>query len=41
MCYLIAKRYKDQGCIAYEAERSKTLAALVKYLGLRMLDRDV
>ena len=32
---------EQQGCIAYETERGKTLAALVSYLGLKTLDKDV
>ena len=41
MCYLIAKKHNQPGCIAYETERSKTLAALVSYLGLKTLDKDI
>ena len=41
MCYLIAKKYKEEGCLAVKAERGKTLAALVTYLGLKTLDKGV
>lgn len=41
MCYLIAKKFKDTGCIAVQAENGKALANLVAYLGLRTLDKGV
>ena len=33
MCYLIAKKYNEHGCIAIEAKKGKELASLVDYLG--------
>lgn len=41
MCYLIAKKFDEEGCLAVEAERGKTLAALVTYLGRKTLDKGV
>ena len=41
MCYLIAKKYNEPGCIAYETEGGKILAALVSYLGLKTLDKNI
>lgn len=41
MCYLIAKKYDDEGCIAVETERGKALAALVTYLSLKTLDKNI
>lgn len=41
MCYLIAKKFSEQGCIAVQTESGKALAGLVAYLGLKTLDRGV
>lgn len=41
MCYLIAKKFQEQGCIAIQAKPGKTLASLVSYLGLKTLDKGV
>lgn len=41
MCYLIAKKYSEVGCLAVKTENGKALAGLVSYLGLKMLDKDV
>lgn len=41
MCYLIAKKYSEPGCIAVETESGKALAGLVSYLGHRMIDKGV
>ena len=41
MCYLLAKKFGERGCLAIEAERGKTLSALVSYLGRKTLDRGV
>lgn len=41
MCYLVAKKFQQQGCIAVETESGKALANLVTYLGLKMLDKGV
>lgn len=32
MCYLIAKRFEDKGCIAVRTRHSKALADFAKYL---------
>lgn len=41
MCYLIAKGYYDEGCVAIKAEPGKTLAALVNYLSRKTLNSDI
>lgn len=41
MCYLIAKKFNEQGCIAVESMRGKALSSLVSYLGLKTLDKGV
>lgn len=41
MCYLVAKKFQTPGCFALEAERGKALSALVKYLSLRTIEKDV
>lgn len=41
MCYLIAKKYDEEGCIAVKSERGKPLAALVTYLGKKTLDKGI
>lgn len=41
MCYLIAKKFKDRGCLAVQTESGKALASLVSYLGLRTLDKGI
>lgn len=41
MCYLIAKKRNERGCMAVEAERDKALAALVTYLGQRTLGKGI
>ena len=41
MCYLIAKKYSERGCIAVQTESGKHLAALVSYLGLKTLDQGI
>lgn len=41
MCYLIAKKFNEEGCLAVEVERGKALAALVTYLGQKTLDKGV
>lgn len=38
MCYLIAKNFEEQGCLAVKTESGKALANLVSYLGLKTLD---
>lgn len=32
MCYIIAKKYNERGCIALKYEHSYKLASLIKYL---------
>lgn len=41
MCYLIAKKHSEPGCIAVETESGKALASLVSYLSLRLLNKDI
>ena len=41
MCYLIAKKRNERGCMALETERDKALAALVMYLGQRTLGKGI
>ena len=41
MCYLIAKKFCEPGCIAVETKGDKALAGLVSYLGLRTLDKGI
>lgn len=41
MCYLIAKKHTEPGCIAVKTKSDKALAGLVQYLGLRLLKSDV
>lgn len=41
MCYLVAKKFSQQGCLAVQTESGKALANLVSYLGLRTLDKDI
>ena len=40
-CYLIAKDYRKPGCLALETKRGQITAALVKYLALRMMERNI
>lgn len=41
MCYLIAKKFTDPGCLAVQTEGGKALASLVSYLGLKTLDKGI
>jgi len=41
MCYLIAKKFDQHGCIAIQTERGKALASLVDYLGRRTYKQGV
>ena len=41
MCYLVAKKFSDKGCLAVETKADKALASLVSYLGLRTLDKGI
>lgn len=40
-CMISAVRDNEEGCLAVEAERGKTLAALVTYLGRKTLDKGI
>lgn len=41
MCYLVAKDFNKQGCLAVRAESGKALAHLVSYLGRKTLDKGI
>ena len=41
MCFLIAKKFDQEGCFAVEAIYGPELASLVDYLGVTTLERDV
>ena len=41
MCYLIAKRHSQPGCIAVQTEGGKALADLVSYLGPKLLNKGI
>ena len=41
MCYLIAKKFEESGCLAVREERGKALAELVSFLGYRTLDKGI
>jgi hypothetical protein len=41
MCYLVAKKFSDEGCLAVQTESGKALANLVSYLGLKTLDKGI
>lgn len=41
MCYLVAKKFSETGCLTVKTESGKALAALVSYLGLRTLDKGI
>ena len=41
MCYLIAKKFKQHGCLSLQAKYGAELASLVDYLGRKMADTDV
>lgn len=41
MCYLIAKKFNEPGCIAVEAERGKALAKMVTNLGKKTSDKGL
>lgn len=41
MCYLIAKKFDTEGCIAVKMEQGKALAALATYLTQRTLDKNI
>ena len=41
MCYLIAKKYLDDGCCAVKTESGKALANLVSYLNIKTMDKGI
>ncbi len=41
MCWLIAKKYEEHGCLAVKTEYGEALASLVTYLGLKTLDKGI
>lgn len=41
MCYLIAKKFSEQGCLSTQKEYGPELASLVDYLGRRKTGTDV
>ncbi len=41
MCYLLAKKFDEQGCLAMQAESGKKLAALVSFLTEETLEKDI
>ena len=41
MCYLIAKKYSEKGCLAVKTESGKALAHLVAYLSIKTMDKDI
>ena len=41
MCYLIAKKYLEEGCLAVKTESGKALAHLVAYLNIKTMDKDI
>lgn len=41
MCYLVAKIFKQHGCLSLLAEYGAELASLVDYLGRKKTDDDV
>ena len=41
MCYLIAKKFSEPGCLAVQTEAGNALANLVSYLGLKTLDKNI
>lgn len=41
MCYLIAKKYSEKGCLAVKTESGKALAHLVAYLSIKTMDKGI
>ncbi len=41
MCYLIAKKFEEHGCLALQSEYGAELASLVDYLGRKKANTDV
>ena len=41
MCYIIAKKFNQEGSLVLEAEQGQRLASLSKYLTLTTIENDV
>lgn len=41
MCYLIAKKFDQHGCVAVQAERGNALGSLVDYLGRKTYKKGI
>lgn len=41
MCYVIAKKFDDVGCLALRTEQGEKLGALTEYLSLATLEKNV
>ncbi|MCC0743967.1 hypothetical protein KGF43_15700 [Clostridioides sp. ZZV14-6044] len=41
MCYVIAKKFDDIGCLALRTEQGEKLGALTEYLSLATLEKNV
>lgn len=41
MSYIIARKPDEIGCVTLKAKPDRVMAALVTYLGLRMLDKGI
>jgi len=41
MCYLVAKKFNQHGCIAVQAEYGHMLASLVDYLGRKTIGKEI
>ena len=41
MCYLIAKKYSEKGCLDVKTESGKALAHLVAYLSIKTMDKGI
>ncbi|MCC0784528.1 hypothetical protein IR152_15950 [Clostridioides sp. ES-S-0108-01] len=41
MCYIIAKKFDDVGCLALRTEQGEKLGALTEYLSLATLEKNV
>lgn len=41
MCYLVAKKFENQGCIAVKARHGKALSKIVKQLNEKVSDKGI
>lgn len=41
MCYLIAKKFSQHGCLCIQSEYGAELASLVDYLGIKKSGTDI